>query len=112
MTTTTNNGQDNFDTLVKESAVVKAGVTNILTSTTGSVFNLKLVNGDAYTVTYGTTVPDFVVPVAANATMTIQCRQGIVFSTAASIAAARAGGTGGTGDTEPTSLAVTIFGGS
>ena len=121
MATTTNNGQANFDTLVKESDLEKAGVTNILTSTTGSVFNIKLVNGDnithfkmydAYTVTYGTTVPDLVVPVAAGATMTIQCRQGIVFSTAASMAAARAGGTGSGGDTEPTSLAVTIFGGS
>ncbi len=120
MATTTNNGQANFDTLVKESSLVKAGVTNILTSTTGSVFNIKLVNGanithfkmyDAYSITYGTTVPDLVVPVAASTTMTIQCRQGIVFSTAGSMAAAREGGTGSDGATEPTSLAVTIFGG-
>ena len=70
MATTTNNGQANFDTLVKESDLEKAGVTNILTSTTGSVFNIKLVNAanithfkmyDAYSITYGTTVPDLVV---------------------------------------------------
>jgi hypothetical protein len=121
MATTTNNGQANFDTLVKESDLEKAGVSNILTSITGSVFNIKLVNGanithfkmyDAYSITYGTTVPDLVVPVAADTTMTIQCRQGIVFSTAATMAAARAGGTGSSGDTEPSLLAVTIFGGS
>ena len=121
MATTTNNGIPNFDTLVKESDLEKAGVTNFLTSTTGSVFNIKLVNGanithfkmyDQYSITYGTTAPDFVVPVAADTTMSIQCRGGIVFSTAASMAAARAGGTGSSGDTEPGLLAVTIFGGA
>ena len=121
MATTSNNGIRNFDTLVKESDLEKAGVTNILTSTTGSVFNIKLENSenithfkmyDAYSITYGTTVPDLVVPVAANTTMTIQCRGGIVFSTAASMAAARAGGTGSDGDTEPGLLKVTIFGGA
>ena len=121
MATTSNNGIPNFDTLVKESGLNKDGVTNFLTNTTGSVFNIKAVNGDnithfkmydQYSITYGTTAPDFVVPVAANSTMSIQCRGGIVFSTAASMAAARAGGTGSSGDTAPTSFAVTIFGGA
>ena len=100
MATTTNNGQANFDTLVKESDLDNAA----------NITHFKMY--DAYSITYGTTVPDLVVPVAADTTMTIQCRQGIVFSTAGSMAAARAGGTGSGGDTEPGGLAVTIFGGA
>tara|TARA_R100001082_G_scaffold899_1_gene725 strand:- start:385 stop:750 length:366 start_codon:yes stop_codon:yes gene_type:complete len=121
MATTTNNGQPNFDTYVKESDLEKDGVSNILTSTTGTVHHVRLVNGanithfkmyDAYSITYGTTDPCFVVPVAADTTMSVQCRQGITFSTAATMAAARAGGTGSGGDTQPSLLAVTIFGGA
>lgn len=121
MATTTNNGQADFDTLVIETDLEKAGVGNFLTSTTGSLFTLKLDNDanithfklyDSYSVTYGTTVPVFVVPVAADSVMVVHCRQGIVFSTAASMAAAREGGTGSSGATEPGLLKVTVYGGA
>jgi hypothetical protein len=122
MATTTNNGIPNFDTFVYESDLEKAGVGNFLTSTTGSLFTLKLDNGsntthfklyDSYSTTYGTTVPVFVVPVVADSVMVVHCRQGIVFSTAASMAAAQnEGGTGSSGATEPGLLKVTIYGGA
>ena len=122
MATTTNNAQANFDTFVIESDLEKAGSNNILKSVSGSVFHIKLDNDsaithfkmyDAYSITYGTTVPDLIVQVAADTVMSIQCRQGIVFSTAATMAAAQTdAGTGASGATQPGLLKVTLFGGS
>jgi len=121
MALTTNVSQPNFDTHVRQTSIAKTPDQNILDSTTGSVFTIKLVNQanisyfklyDAYAPTYGTTAPEFVVPVAADTTMVITCRQGIVFGTACSTAAARASGTGNSVDTVPGGLAYTIFGGT
>tara|TARA_R110000824_G_scaffold276694_1_gene465111 strand:+ start:337 stop:702 length:366 start_codon:yes stop_codon:yes gene_type:complete len=120
MALTTNVSQSNFDSHVRQTSIAKDADQNILDSTTGSVFTIKLVNAavisyfklyDAYAPTYGTTAPELVVPVAANTTMVVTCRQGIVFGTACSAAASKASGTGHSVDAVPTSLAYTIFGG-
>ena len=120
MAVTTNTGQKNFDTYVKQSSCTKTVDANLLASTTGSVFNIKLVNGtgtmffrmyDNYDPTFGTTAPDVLIPVAGDTTLVIQCRGGIKFSTALSVAASNADGTGDSGDSNPASLAYTLFGG-
>ena len=120
MALTHNNAQDNFDTHVRQTGATKTVDGNILASTTGSVYTIKLTNGtgisyfrmyDNYDPTFGTTEPDVLIPVAADTTLVVQCRQGIVFGTACSAAASNADGTGDGADGNPTSLAYTIFGG-
>tara|TARA_R110002020_G_scaffold95554_5_gene229202 strand:+ start:7565 stop:7927 length:363 start_codon:yes stop_codon:yes gene_type:complete len=119
MAITSNTHLPNFDDLVKQSSCTKSPDNNLLDGS-GTVFNLRLVNQanityfklyDAFSPTYGTTGPDFQVAIAADTTMTVQCRQGITFSSACSAAAARQGGTGATGNDNPGGLAYTIFGG-
>ena len=120
MALTTNIGIDNFDTHVRQTSSSKTVDANLLASTTGSIFTIKLVNGtgtsffrmyDNYDPTFGTTAPDVLIPVAGDTTMIVQCRQGIVFGTACSVASSDADGTGDAGDGNPTSLAYTLFGG-
>ena len=119
MAITSNTLQPKFDDLVKQSSCTKSPDNNLLDGS-GTVYNIRLVNQanmtyfklyDTFSPTYGTTSPDFQVGVSADTTMTVQCRQGITFSTACSAAAARAGGTGATDDTNPGGLAYTLFGG-
>ena len=119
MAITSNIGLDDFDTYVHQTDSEKTIDTNLLASTTGSVFGLIIENGtggasfkmyDSYAPTYGTTAPDLVISMPADTTLIVHCRQGIVFSTALSIASSDASGTGSDGDGNPGLLKYTIFG--
>ena len=121
MALTTNEDQNDFPSMIRQTSATSVADTDVLTGTTGRVYTMFIENVtgspanayfkiyDAKAPTVGTTDPIAVFRVRASVNQVITSKNGIMINTALSTACVQSGGTAGTSN-PATTVATTVFG--